>query len=189
MKEKILIFLFLNLSILGSSQSNQEFENFLSRSLTNFSNDSINFYFEKKLNEYRSTFDLDISKYDSSLDVIAKDQSDYCIQKNVLTHWQKENELKKTPWDRGEFYKCKNYVYSENLLKGDALTSMIVYYKEGINFYELLSTYLIENWKESHDHNESMISELNCKFSVSLSVKNFEICACLFMVENELIED
>ena len=176
------ISLLITLSV--KSQST-DFVSFVNKGISSFSVDSFNLLFEKKINEYRKNIGVENTTYDKDLLVIAQDQSDYCILKNKFTHYQSENPSKNSPWDRGEFFgyvNDSNEVFSENLLSGNISSSMSIHYKKGINFYDLLSIYLIESWKQSESHNSSMISPANCKFAVSISVKDDLVIACLFMI-------
>lgn len=183
---KKVIFLFSIILLLGMTSNSQvnssEFGDFLNIGFSNFSNDSLNYHFENLLNSYRKSVGSENSYYEKSLVIIAQDQSDYCLSKNKLTHYQRENPLKEDPWVRGEFYNSNYEVFSENLLSGQMSTSIILYNIKGINFYDLLSIYLIENWKNSPKHNESMISRYNSKFAVSLSLSNDTIYSCMIMV-------
>ena len=175
----------LTIVTLSVNAQSTDFVSFSNKGFSKFSVDSFNLSFEKKINEYRKEIGVKNTIYDKSLVKIAQDQSDYCLFNNKFTHYQPETPSKNSPWDRGEFYgyvNDSNEVFSENLLNGKMSTSMILHYEKGINFYDLLSTYLIESWKQSESHNSSMISQSNCKFAVSISIKNDLIIACLFMV-------
>ena len=187
MKKVISLFsIILVLNITSNSQVNSsEFNTFLTCGFSNFSTDSLNCHFERLVNIYRNSVGSENSYYEKSLVPIAQDQSDYCLNNNKLTHYQRENPLKEDPWVRGEFYNSKYEVFSENLLSGQMSTSMISYYTKGVNFYDLISIYLIDGWKNSPKHNESMISRYNSKFAVSLSLSNNTIYSCMIMVTLE----
>ena len=182
--KSITLFILTIITLSVKSQST-DFVSFVNKGISSFSVDSFNLSFEKKINEYRKNMGVENTTYDKDLLVIAQDQSDYCILKNKFTHYQSENPSKNSPWDRGEFFgyvNDSNEVFSENLLSGNISSSMSIHYKKNINFYDLLSIYLIESWKQSESHNSSMISPANCKFAVSISVKDDLVIACLFMI-------
>lgn len=178
-----LISILFLLNLKSNSQINSlSFNYFLSEGFSKFSIDSLNYHFEKLVNVYRSSVGSENSYYEKSLLYVAKDQSDYCLSNKKLTHFQRENKLKEDPWVRGEFYNIDYDVFSENLLCGQMSTSMVNKYSDGINFYDLISIYLIDAWKNSPKHNESMISRYNSKFAVSLSVNEDTLYSCMIMV-------
>ena len=129
--------------------------------------------------------DMEIAK---ELIKIAQDQSDYCLKNNVFTHFQDGSLDKKTPWDRGEYYNSPYPVFSENLFQWELSTSIRKFSYHNINFYELLSVYILENWKTSPGHNKNLISRGNQMFALSISMKDNNIICCMLMVTNE-IED
>ena len=168
--------------------SQDEMKLFLNKGFSTFSIDSLNIHYEKKLNEYRNSIGVFDSKYNKELIKIAQDQSDYCLKNNVFTHFQDGSLDKKTPWDRGEYYNLPYPVFSENLFQWELSTSIRKFSYHNINFYDLLSVYILENWKTSPGHNKNLISRGNQMFALSISMKDNNIICCMLMVTNE-IED
>lgn len=140
------------------------------------SQDSLNLYFAKHLNEYRESNGLSPSTYDPNLDTLSKDQAAYCLEKDILTHYQ-DNSQKFSAHTRAKYFGYPNEINGECGQHSTSMTlSMLEQKIETSNKYNNLYDYLalsfVEGWKSSPKHDEIIKFEFNTYFSVSISFSN-----------------
>ena len=153
--------------------------------LSTFSIDSLNFYFEKNLNEYRNSFGIGSVVYDKSILKVSNEQSSYCLKNGSLSHKQ-VSDSKKYVGDRCKFYGVECLEAYENLMMGNIVNLLILKYSDGMNFYDCLSNLILTGWKNSTvGHNSTLLEYYGQKFSLSVSTnsKN-DMVACFVMTSD-----
>ncbi|MFL5752850.1 MAG: CAP domain-containing protein [Bacteroidia bacterium] len=117
--------------------------------------------FLRKLNKLREEKNCTPLFGDKILDEAAKDQADYMLSINALSHSQK-NKIKETPQKRVFFYKGTHDQVGENCIKiylkkamFDKKTKKIT----TVNTYEEAAEELYTGWKNSPGHYKNMITE------------------------------
>jgi uncharacterized protein YkwD len=157
-----------------------KFDSYMDSVLTNFSDDSLNVYFAKEYNEYLISKKLDSVSYSENLLVVCKDQSDYCLKNNVISHNQptqeKENSIK-----RAEYYKKQEILLGENMSAKSNLFLFIDAIKQHKSFYEVLSEDLIKRWSDSPGHNKNLLRGSDGIYSLGVSINKEKLVACLLV--------
>lgn len=189
-----IILLFINYSYYGQkslgerTMSVEELEKNMSSiksSLSSFSIDSLNFYFEKNLNEYRNSVGVSSVVYDKSILKVSTEQSSYCLKNGNLSHRQ-VSDSKKYVEDRCKFYGVECLEAYENLMMGNIVNLLILGYSDGMNFYDCLSNLILTGWKNSTvGHNSTLLEYYGQKFSLGISTdsKN-DMVACFVITSN-----
>ena len=193
MKNFLVTFTFLLMSLITNCQDNHfgtkkmtldELEIAMSvirPNALNFSVDSFNLHFEKKLNDYRVSKNCETVKYDKTIVKVAMEQSDYCIKLGSLIHRQTILS-KEWPKNRCNFHGIDCMEANENLFMGHLIFCPLSVYSDGRNYYDCLSEVIISAWKKSPGHNRTLLSYGEI-FSVGISHnKENEMVACLVLV-------
>jgi uncharacterized protein YkwD len=98
---------------------------------------------------------------DSILYVAADDHSLYLKEKNLTSHYQDRNKLKKTPQLRAEFYGAENYLVGENIAKTYIHKKMRD--RKGNSYqlttYQQVASKFAQMWVNSPRHYENIIAE------------------------------
>lgn len=117
-----------------------------------------------KVNEYRKSKGLKPMLPNNYLYLAAKDQADYIITHNELTHDQK-NKGKETVADRLNYYaKTSNFSVAENIARTYILIPTYNYDSDGktnlstAKTYDEAATYMFNSWKQSAIHNGNMLT-------------------------------
>jgi uncharacterized protein YkwD len=134
----------------------------------NFSQDSLNFYFEKRYNEYRSELNLPSVSYDQKMIPVSKNQSDYCLSVNKLTHNQ-PNLLTNTYESRGVHFNYPNELNGECGVKLSIKSVLLLNSNKSDNYYDLLVIGILESWKNSPEHDKILRFKYTKFFCVTLS--------------------
>ncbi len=193
MKNLLVTFTFLLMSLITNCQNNhfgtkkmtfdelQIAMSIIKPNALNFSVDSFNLHFEKKLNDYRVSKNCETVKYDKTIVKVAMEQSDYCIKLGSLTHRQ---TILSKEWakDRCKFHGIDCWNVNENLLMGHLIDSPLLVFSEGKNYYDCLAEVVISAWQTSPGHNSTLL-EYGEIFAVGISHnKENKMVACLVLV-------
>ena len=146
--------------------------------------DSLNFYFEKDLSEYREGIGTGKVKFNKSILKVSLEQSSYCSNNDVFTHDQPSSE-KSSPGDRCVYFGIDSWFAGENLLKSNIFILGYLKHKKGMNFYQDLSASILQSWKDSPGHNKTMIDGSGTNFALGYTInsKN-EMIACLVLTSD-----
>lgn len=144
--------LFLVLNVCSFAQSEVDW--------SNYDADKLNAYITIEVNKLREKRKVDTLNYEPLLRNAAQDHSQYMLEKDVLTHYQKSKQ-KKTPKNRVDFYGKQFSVVGENVQMLTLNSVPKQFQKNGnpltINSYELMAKILVLNWKNSPPHYKNMI--------------------------------
>jgi uncharacterized protein YkwD len=192
MKTLILILL-LPLSVLGQSRTVTldeifEFNSKFDSVYSNFSVDSLNIHFEKCLNEYRLSKGVPSVSYNSDLNVISKEQSEFCSVLDNLTHYQYGSKTKESPEDRMKFYGFTSDLIGENLIKHQSKLSFFYYYKPSMNIYDVISKSFIDSWSKSEGHNTMLLTSNGKMVSLSITRRGDSFYGC-YVILSEFVTD
>ena len=154
-----------------------KFKQFMDSEYIRFNEDSLNIHFMKYINDYRVSKDLEKLSYDKSINVVTKDQTDYCALNSITTHDQTNNN-KKTFIDRGKFYNYKKELFGENICSFSGYINFFKEYQKTKNFYDILCKSALNSWKNSEYHNMLLLYQGVKYFSVNMSKngENFYFC-------------
>lgn len=148
----LILYLFLVVSSLSLAQSEVDWNN--------YDADQLNEYITIEVNKLRRKARVDTLHYQPLLLNAAQDHVAYMLEKNVLTHHQK-NKQKKTPKNRVDFYGEQFATVGENVQVLTLNSIPKQFRKKGepqtINSYELMAKILVLNWKNSPPHFANMI--------------------------------
>jgi len=182
MKNILFIILFLPIRLIAQEtidfKDYAKFKSEMEFLLEGFSEDSLNIHFKKYINEYRISKGKNKIQYDPKLNVVTKDQTDYCAKNGFLTHDQIDNPNKLTFIDRANFYNYENELYGENLCSFGGYLYFYNTRKFTNNFYDILAKNAFESWKNSKGHNSVLLMDNMGNFSVNMSVKNENFYFC-----------
>lgn len=146
-----------------------------------FSVDSFNIYFEKNLNDYRVSKDLNVVCYRKEILPVATEQSSYCLRLGFLTHKQ-STSIREDVDDRCKIYCVDCFLSHENLMSGN-MSSLLIFYFEGMNFYDCLSKLVLQCWKLSPGHNSTLLT-YGHDFAVGISLNSTnDMVACFVLLE------
>jgi uncharacterized protein YkwD len=192
MKTLILILL-LPLSVLGQTRTVtldeiSEFNSKFDSVYSNFSVDSLNIHFEKCLNEYRLSKGVPLISYNSDLNVVSKEQSDFCSVLGKLTHYQYENKSKESPEDRMTFYGFNSDLIGEDLIKYPSKLTFFNYYKSSMSIYDVISKSFIDSWSKSEGHNAMLLTSNGKMVSLSITRKGDSFYGC-YVILSEFVTD
>ena len=192
MKTLILILL-LPLSVLGQTRTVtldeiSEFNSKFDSVYSNFSVDSLNIHFEKCLNEYRLSKGVPLVSYNSDLNVVSKEQSDFCSVLGKLTHYQYENKSKESPEDRMTFYGFNSDLIGEDLIKYPSKLTFFNYYKSSMSIYDVISKSFIDSWSKSEGHNAMLLTSNGKMVSLSITRKGDSFYGC-YVILSEFVTD
>ena len=192
MKTLILILL-LPLSVLGQTRTVtldeiSEFNSKFDSVYSNFSVDSLNIHFEKCLNEYRLSKGVPLVSYNSDLNVVSKEQSDFCSVLGKLTHYQYENKSKESPEDRMTFYGFNSDLIGEDLIKYPSKLTFFNYYKSSMSIYDVISKSFIDSWSKSEGHNARLLTSNGKIVSLSMTRKGDSFYGC-YGILSEFVPD
>lgn len=189
----IILILLLPLSILGQTRTvtlNEisDFESKFDSVYSKFSVDSLNIHFEKCLNEYRMSKGSPLVYYNSDLNGISKEQSDFCSQLGNLTHYQYGHETKESPYDRMKFYGFNSDFMGENLIKYNSKLTFFQHYKPSMNIYDVISKAFIDSWSKSEGHNGLLLTPNGEMFSLSITRKGDSFVGCYVILSENIID-
>jgi len=192
MKTLILILL-LPLSVLGQTRTVtldeiSEFNSKFDSVYSNFSVDSLNIHFEKCLNEYRLSKGVPLISYNSDLNVVSKEQSDFCSVLGKLTHYQYENKSKESPEDRMTFYGFNSDLIGEDLIKYPSKLTFFNYYKSSMSIYDVISKSFIDSWSKSEGHNTMLLTSNGKMVSLNITRRGDSFYGC-YVILSEFVTD
>jgi uncharacterized protein YkwD len=128
--------------------------------------------FLKELNQLRSTKQAPALVKDNILMKAAIDQSNYCQNQNLLTHFQHDNVKKYDVENRVRYYSGNHPIIGENCLMTflqqpftDSKTKKVI----TISTYKELAHQLFEQWKNSPGHYKNMVSVSYTNTALALS--------------------
>lgn len=115
---------------------------------------------EKQVNEFRAKYKKNNLNADECLQKAAKMHADYLITEKVLSHFQKNKDLK-TPIDRVNKFNCKYEIILEN-----------VAYFEFNDFPNAKdgAKNLVDLWIKSKGHKDNMINKFVNQFGTSVAI-------------------
>lgn len=141
----------------------------------NYDVDSLNYYITIEVNKLRGKAKALPVVYQPLLSPAAKDHADYMLEKNTLTHNQK-NKQKRTPKNRINFYGGQFVTVGENVqvLRLNSVSKQFQKKNEPktIETYELMAKVLVLNWKNSPPHFANMIHPAFSGSTTVISVGN-----------------
>ena len=189
----LFLILLLPLSVLGQTRTAtldeiSEFNLKFDSVYSNFSVDSLNIYFVKCLNEYRSGKGIPLVSYNSDLNVVSKEQSDFCSVLGKLTHYQYENKSKESPEDRMKFYGFNSDLIGEDLIKYPSKLTFFNNYKSSMSIYDVISKSFIDSWSKSEGHNTMLLTSNGKMVSLSITRKGDSFYGC-YVILSEFVTD
>ena len=129
--------------------------------------------FLKQFNVFRATIKAPSLEADPILQKAAQDQAGYCMQKNLVTHYQPENDKKYEPKKRVEFYRGNHPIVGENCLMTfifQPATDIHTNKTTTIYTYSQLANGLFQQWKNSPPHYANMINNAYTHTGIALSM-------------------
>ena len=156
--------LFITICILGITTSCFAISASDTINASNFNHRLFEKTLHQKINQYRKQNGLNPLINNVLISKVAKNQLDYIVAKNTLTHNQ-ANPKKRSVTDRLEFYtQAKNYKVAENLAQTFVLTRTKNYISNGTTqigiayTYEEAATYMLNAWIASKAHNKNILT-------------------------------
>ena len=191
--KKLILILLLPLSVLGQSRivtlkEISDFESKFDSVYSKFSVDSLNIHFEKCLNEYRMVKGTPLVYYNSDLNSISKEQSDFCSELGKLTHYQYGNKSKEGTYDRMKFYGFNSDFMGENLIKYNSKLTFFQHYKPSMNIYDVISISFIDSWSKSEGHNGLLLTPNGEMFSLSITRNGDLFYGCYVILSEHIID-
>ncbi len=103
---------------------------------------------------------------DSICFLAAKDQGEYLMDYDEISHFREENPAKRSPQDRADFYGAKGYRVGENIVK--LYVDMPFLYSKGaikmrnvmIRTYQETARFIVQAWVNSAEHYVNILSTL-----------------------------
>jgi hypothetical protein len=127
----------------------------------------------EQFNTFRTSIKAPIVLADPILQKAAKDQANYCTQKNLVTHYQPETDKKYDPKKRVEFYHGNHPYVGENCL----MTFLFVPSTDPhtkktsiISTYAQLAKGLFQQWKNSPPHYQNMINNVYTNTGIAITL-------------------
>lgn len=126
-----------------------------------------------QFNSFRAGIKSPLVEYDPILQKAAQDQANYCMKKNLVTHYQPETDKKYEPKKRVEFYHGNHAIVGENCLMTFLFQPMtdekskrpVVIYT-----YAQLAYALFQQWKNSPPHYANMVNGAYTRTGIALSI-------------------
>lgn len=137
-----------------------------------FNSELLQSLYISQFNSFRSSIKAPALDPDPVLQKAAQDQADYCKTKNLVTHYQPENDKKAQPKNRVAFYHGNHAIVGENCLMTflfTAATDPNTGKTTTIATYSQLAHALFMQWKNSPPHFQNMINEAYTRTGIAIS--------------------